>query len=91
MLEKPTKELAPSGVGDNLVSDKENSANADYLNGVVHAVIPFILGYFSVVVGFIYFICAFVLYCSVYRKRSQGFFGSVVLIAFFVILTAIPN
>lgn len=91
MLEKPLKELAPSGVGDNLVSDGDDGADADYLNGVVHAVIPFVLGYFSFVVGFLYFVCAFLLYCSVYRKHSQGFFGTTAIVALFVILMSIPN
>ncbi len=91
MLEKPLEKLTPSGVSDDFVGDEDNSADADYLNGVVHAVIPFVIGYFSAVVGLVYFGCAFVLYCSVYRKHSQGFFSAVALIAFFVILMTIPN
>lgn len=83
MLEEAIKFSTPNGVAIDFISDKENDAYDKALKGSIHAIIlPLLIGFiFGGVVGLSYFFTAAVLYGSVFRHKSQGFWSVVVLIA----------
>lgn len=74
MSKKPLEVVAPVSVGDDFVSDSEERKAYQYFKGVIHACIPFAIGIFSPKIAIVYFLCVFVLYSTVFRHKSQGFF-----------------
>lgn len=84
MLKKPLKIVAPSAVGDDFICSKEEQAAYEHFKGVLHAAAPFVIGVVSVKVALIYFFCVFLLYSTVFRKKSEGFFGAIAIISVLV-------
>ena len=84
MLKEPLEILPPSAVGDDFVGEGEEREAYEYFKGVIHAAAPFVIGIISVKVALIYFLCVFVLYSTVFRKKSEGFFGAIAIISVLV-------
>ena len=91
MLKKPLEVVAPVGVGDDFVGDGEEREAYQYFKGVIHAVAPFAIGIVSVKVALIYFFCVFLLYSTVFIKKSAGFFGSLEIVAVLAIGLLMPS
>lgn len=77
MLKHPIKLSTPNGVAVDFVSDEENDAYDKAYKGVIHAIlIPLILGWVvAPMAATIYLVTAAVLYGTVFRHKSQGFWG----------------
>lgn len=83
-MSKETIKLgAPHGVAVDLVSYEEYDAYDKALKGSVHAVVlPIVIGFFfGAGAGMSYFLTAAVLYGTVFRHKSQGFWSVVALLA----------
>lgn len=82
MLKETLNLSAPNGVTVDFVSDEENDAYNKAFNGVVHAIlIPLILGWVvTPIATTIYLVTAAVLYGTVFRDKSQGFWGVVAFV-----------
>lgn len=83
MLEKSIDLGAQDWVNVNSIPHEENDAYDKALKGSIHAVIlPLIIGVvLGGSVGLSYFITAAVLYGTVFRYKSQGFWSVTALIA----------
>lgn len=83
MLEKSIDLGTQGWVSVNSISHEENDAYDKALKGSIHAVIlPLIIGVvFGGSVGLSYFITAAVLYGTVFRHKSQGFWSVTILVA----------
>lgn len=82
MLEETLSLSTPNGVAIDFVSYEENDAYNKAYKGVIHAIlIPLILGWvIAPIAATIYLITAAVLYGSVFRHKSQGFWGTLALV-----------
>jgi hypothetical protein len=82
MLEETLSLSTPHGVAVDFISYEENDAYDKALKGSIHAIIlPLMIGFiFGSAVGIAYFFTAAVLYGTVFRHKSQGFWSVVMLI-----------
>lgn len=82
MLEKSIESGTPDGIAVDLVSDKEYDAYDKALKGSIHAIIlPLIIGFvFGAAAGWSYLAAVAVLYGTVFRHKSQGFWAVVAMI-----------
>jgi hypothetical protein len=82
---------APHGVTVDLVSNEEYDTYQKAFKGAVHGlIIPFILGWFFPLAATTYFVAVVILYSTVFRKKSQGFWavvGIVFLISVLLIIS----
>lgn len=79
MLKETINLSTPNGVAVDFVSYEENDAYNKAFKGATHAlIIPLILAFAIMpLAATIYFITAAVLYGTVFRHKSQGFWGVV--------------
>lgn len=77
MLKETLNFSTPNGVAVDFVSYEENDAYNKAFKGVIHAIlIPLLLGWVvTPIAATIYFVTAAVLYGTVFRHKSQGFWG----------------
>lgn len=82
MLKETLSLSTPNGVAIDFVSDEENDAYDKAYKGVIHAIlIPLILGWvIAPMAATIYLVTAAVLYGTVFRHKSQGFWGTLVFV-----------
>lgn len=82
MLKKTINLSTPNGVAVDFISYEDNDAYNKAFKGVIHAIlIPLILGWvITPIAATIYLITAAVLYGSVFRHKSQGFWGVVAFV-----------
>ncbi|MCL4431565.1 MAG: hypothetical protein M1300_04505 [Epsilonproteobacteria bacterium] len=75
-----TRFVSPDRISVDLVTAKEDRAYEEATKGFIHAfVVPFILSWIHPLVATVYLVTAAVLYSTVFRHRSQGFWGVIVL------------
>lgn len=82
MLKETLNLSTPNGVAVDFVSYEDNDAYDKAFKGVIHAIlIPLMLGWVvAPIAATIYLITAAVLYGSVFRHKSQGFWGTLVFV-----------
>jgi hypothetical protein len=82
MLKETINLSTPNGVAIDFITDEENDAYQKAFKGAIHAIlIPLILGWvITPIAATIYLITAAVLYGSVFRHKSQGFWGVVAFV-----------
>lgn len=82
MLKETLNLSTPNGVAVDFVSYEENDAYDKAFKGVIHAVIiPLILAFAIMpLAATIYLVTTAVLYGTVFRHKSQGFWGVVAFI-----------
>jgi len=81
MLEETLNLSTPNGVAINFETYEDYDTYDKAFKGAIHAIlIPFILAWVSPVLASGYLITAAFLYGTVFRHKSQGFWGTVVLV-----------
>lgn len=81
MSKETTSLFSPDRIGVDLVTTEEDNTYTEATKGFIHAfVIPFILMWIHPLVATAYFGTVAVLYSTVFRKRSQGFWGTVLFV-----------
>jgi len=82
MLKETINLSTPNGVAIDFITDEENDAYQKAFKGAIHAVIiPLILAFLvSPLVASGYFTTVAFLYGTVFRKKSQGFWGVVAFV-----------
>lgn len=90
MSKETTGFISPDGISVNLVTAEENRAYTEATKGFIHAfLIPFILSWIHPLVATAYFATAAVLYSTVFRHRSQGFWGTVAFVVLMGLLLVV--
>ncbi len=81
MLEETLCLSTPNGVAIDFETYEENDTYDKAFKGAIHAIlIPFILAWISPIVASGYLLTAAFLYGTVFRHKSQGFWGIVALV-----------
>jgi hypothetical protein len=92
MLEVFTNSTAPSLIAPNFESDVQEYDYGQIVKGIVHAwIIPFIIAFIAPQYSLVYIACAGFLYSTVFRDKSDGFFGAVVFSMLIIAIMVIPN
>jgi hypothetical protein len=87
-----TNSATPALIRSNLISDEEQYDYGQIVKGIVHAwIIPFIIAFIDPAYSLVYIACAGFLYSTVFRDKSDGFFGAVVFSMLIIAMMVIPS
>lgn len=90
--EKLTHPISHDRIAPNLIRDEEDYDYGQIAKGVLHAfVIPFIIAFIDPAYSLTYIACAGFLYSTVFRHKSDGFFGVVVFMFLIIAMMIIPS
>lgn len=87
-----TNPIAPSSVGHDLIRYEEDYDYGQIVKGVIHAwIIPFIIAFIDPAYSLVYIACAGLLYSTVFRDKSDGFFGTVIFSMLMIAMMVVPS
>jgi len=92
-MSKPlTNPIAPNAIRHDLISSEEDYDYGQIAKGVLHAwIIPFVIGFIDPAYSIVYIACASLLYSTVFRHKSDGFFGALVFGMAIIAMMIVPN
>lgn len=92
MSEKLVYPVAPDRIGQDLVGDEEDYDYGQIIKGIVHAIIvPFLIAFIDPAYSLVYVLCAALLYSTVFRHKSEGFWGTIVFTISMAAMMIVPN
>ena len=89
---KLIESISPSVVGIDLISYKEDQEDWQIFKGFIHAaVVPFLIAIIAPQYTLVYVACAAFLYGTVFRHKSQGFFGTLIIFIAVIAILILPT
>lgn len=86
-----SKSISPDVITVDFICYEEDYKDWQIFKGFIHAaVIPFIIALIAPHYTFVYLVCAAFLYGTVFRYKSQGFFGTLALLIFIAAIVILP-
>jgi len=87
-----TNSATPAHIGHNFISDDQEYDYGQIGKGIIHVwVIPFLIAFIAAEYSLVYIACVTLLYSTVFRDKSDGFFGVLGISLAIIAIMIIPN